>query len=191
MNPDLPELKWDGYCWEGEVVLPSWRGFQTRRGPYASVSSEAPSDGTALIRFDTGDSGQVPPTEAQITAYRWLIEHEAEVATAVLNALFAEYPRLREEYVDCFGDPEDIQIASQTAPPLSNPDQLRLVMGLYAVFVLPIAKDGVGYVGFEFGCVFEGEHGLGVMTHKARVVAIGAADTSFNDHIARRDATGT
>jgi hypothetical protein len=189
MNPDLPKLKWDGYCWEGEIVLSSWRGFQTRRGPYASVSSNDPSDGTCSIRFDTGNSGQVPPTEVQIAAYKWLIAHERKVTAAVLNVVFAEYPRFRAEYIDAY-DAEDAQSAAQSAPPLTHPEQLRLVMGLYAVFVLPIAKDGVGYVGFEYGCVWEEEHGLGVMTHKARVVEIGAADTAFNDHIAQRDAAG-
>jgi hypothetical protein len=189
MNPELPALKWDGYCWEGEIVLPSWRGFQTRRGPYAAMSSDDPSDGTSLIRFDTDGLGHVPPTEAQIATYRWLIEHEAEVASTVLNAVFVEYPRLSAEYIDAY-DAEDAQIAAQRALPLERPEQLRLVMGLYAVFILPVAKDGVGYGGFEFGCVWEEEHGLGVLTHKARVVEVGHADTAFDGRRAQRDVTG-
>ena len=30
--PPFPPLRWDEYFWVGEVTLPSWAGFQTRRG---------------------------------------------------------------------------------------------------------------------------------------------------------------
>jgi hypothetical protein len=187
MNPELPPLEWDDYCWEAEIVLPSWRRFQTRRGAYASVSSPDPSDGSTRIRFDTDGAGRVPPTEAQIAAYRWLIQHEAEVAAAVLNAIFAEYPRFRAEYIGDYDD-EDAQAAQQSAPPLDRAEQLKELIGLYAVFILPLPKDGVGYTGFEFGCVWEEEHGLGVLVHKNRVVEIGHADTAFDGNRAEEDA---
>lgn len=188
MNPELPLLVWDGYCWEREVVLPSWRGFQTRRGPYAAVNSDEPSDGTIRVRFDTNGAGQVPPTATQVAAYRWLVDHEAEVVSAVLDAVFAEYPRFREEYIDAY-DGEGAQLAAQTAPPLDRPELLKHVMGPYASFVLRVARDGVGYVGFELGCVWEG-HGLGILTHKNRVVEIGQAPTAFDGHRAQEDAAG-
>jgi hypothetical protein len=186
VNPELPPLTWND-CWEGAIVLPAWSGFQTRRGPYAAVSSDDPSDGAATLRFDTDGAGKVPPTAAQIAAYGHLVEHEAEVAAAVLNAVFAEYPRFRDEYIDAYDD-EDARTAAQTAPPFERPDQLKSVMGLYAVFVLSLPKDGVGYVGFEFGCVWEAEHGLGVLTHKNRVVEIGPAYTAFDGNRAEADA---
>lgn len=187
MSADLPSLTWNEHCWEGEIVLPSWCGFQTRRGPYAAVSSDAPSDGAVRIRFDTGDAGSVPPAAAQVAAYRWLIEHDAEVTAAILDTVFANYPQFRADYVDGY-EAEDAQVAAQSAPPLEHPEQLRMVMGLYAVFFLPVAKDGVGYVGFEFGCVWEEEHGLGVMTHKDRVIDIGGAYSAFTGHRAQEDA---
>jgi hypothetical protein len=188
VNPELPPLEWDGYCWEGEIVIPSWRGFQTRRGRYAALSSPAPSDGTVLLRFDTGDAGRAPPNEAQIAAFRWLTERESEVTSSVLQAIFAEYPDFRWEYIDAY-DGEDAQWAAQLAPPLERPEQLRSVMGPYGVFILAIAKEGVAYVGFEFGCVWEEEHGLGVLTHKSRVVEVGPASTSFDGRHALRDAS--
>ena len=187
MNAELPPLKWDGYCWEGEIVLASWRGFQTRRGLYAGISSERPSDGSARVRFDTGDAERVPPTVAQIAAFQWLVEHETEVTAAILNAVFAQYPVFRTEYIDCY-EAEDAQIAAQNALPLERPEQLRMVMGLSGVFVLPVVKDSLGYVGFELRCVWEEEHGLGVMTHKDRVIDIGGAYSAFVPHRAREDA---
>ena len=73
MNPELPPLTWDGYCWEGEIVLPSWRGFQTRRGPYAAVSSDKPSNGSVRVRFVPDGEGEVPLNAVQIAAYQWLV----------------------------------------------------------------------------------------------------------------------
>lgn len=31
--PPFPSLTWDGYSWAGGIRLPSWAGFQPRRGP--------------------------------------------------------------------------------------------------------------------------------------------------------------
>jgi hypothetical protein len=181
---NLPQLTWN-YCWEGEVVLPSWQGFQTRRGQRPAIISPNPSDGSTKLRVDTDGAGRIPPTEAQIAAYRWLLEHEAEVAAAVLNAIFAEYPRFRAEFLDAYeeGDPD----AEATVPPLERPEQLKSMMGLYAVYILPIPREGVGYVGFQFGCDWEEEHGLGVLLHKARIVEIGQAPTAFDGNRAEED----
>jgi hypothetical protein len=37
----------------------------------------------------------------------------------------------------------------------------------------------MSYVGLEFGCSWDKEHGFGVMLHGSRVFDIGSADTSF------------
>jgi hypothetical protein len=185
MNLELPPLKWDGYSWEGEVVLPSWRGFHTPRGRARREKNPGPPEGTVRIRFKS--AGNQPPTEAQVVAYRWLIEHEAESAGELLSAVFTEYPRFREEFIDAYDD-EDAQSAAQTAPPLEAPEQLSALMEPYCVFVLPVEKDGVAYVGLEFKCVWEAEHGLGVLTHKGRVVEVGPAPTAFDGRLARKDA---
>jgi hypothetical protein len=147
------------------------------------------SDGSATLRFDTGGAGRVTPTDAQIAAHRWLVRNESAVARAVLNAIFAEYPRLREEYIDAY-DAEDAQAAARASPPLERAEQLNGQIGLSGVFVLPVAKNGVSYVGFEFGCVWESEHGLGVLTHKNRVVETGSAYSAFDGRRAEADASG-
>ena len=64
-------------------------------------------------------------------------------------------------------------------PALDRPDQLRGLIGLNFVHVLAESKDGVCYIGCEFGCEWEEEHGLGVMTHRGEVVAVGHAEMSF------------
>lgn len=45
----------------------------------------------------------------------------------------------------------------------------------------------MAYVGFSFWCTWDDEHGLGVMTHKNRVVKIGGVDTALLNWIAESD----
>ena len=167
--PPFPPLHWDGSQWEGEVVLPSWAGFQSRRGAYGSVSSEAASDGNISLTVE----GAGPPLPAQVSAFQFLLDHEPAVAAAALGHVFSEYPRLREAY-----DPGEEE-SDELMPPIDRAEQLKGLIGLSSIYVLRAAKDGVAYVGFEFGCTWDEEHGLGVMTHRDRVVELGQADASF------------
>ena len=50
--PPFPMLTWDTHSWAGEVRLPSWAGFQSRRGAYTSVSDDGPSNGTAQLTVE-------------------------------------------------------------------------------------------------------------------------------------------
>lgn len=63
---------------------------------------------------------------------------------------------------------------------LVEPTDLAKVMGLHDVHVLATAKDGFAYIGFEFGCNWDDEHGFGVMTHTDRVVAVGLAHAAIS-----------
>jgi hypothetical protein len=181
--PPFPRLQWDDYFWTGEVVLPSWAGFQSRRGPYGALSSRAESDGSARLTVRPKDEDtRTPPSPEQNQAFRFLLDNEKVVADSVLRAIFAEYPALRDSYG--YDDYE----AAELMPEIERAEQLRPLVGLSNVHVLNVAKHGIAYIGFEFGCKWDEEHGLGVTTHRDRVVEVGNADTSFLACIAERDA---
>jgi len=179
----FPPLGWDSYFWTGEVVLPSWAGFQSRRGAYGAVNSRAASDGSARLTV-TPQSGDppTPPVGEQARAFGLLLENERAVADSVLRAILAAYPGLRDAY-----DYDEEEVA-ELMPDIERAEQLRGLIGLSHVHVLNVAKDGIAYIGFEFGCTWDDEHGLGVMTHRGRVVEVGGADTSFLEWIAGQDA---
>lgn len=174
-HPPFPPLKWDHYFWVGDVVLPSWAGFQARRAGYGAVSSRRPSDGSARLSISPlDDEARTAPTAEQVAAFRHLMGNEAAVAAEVVRALVAYCPG---EAYD--GDDEELL-------EVSGPDDLRPLIGLSSVHVLDVFHDGEACVGFEFGCVWDGEHGAGVMTHRGRVIATGQADCSFVEWIARQ-----
>lgn len=181
--PPFPLLTWGGYCWTGEVRLRSWSGFQSRRGAYASVSDQRPSDGTARLTVE--GEAKARPTPEQVAAFRHLLDNEAAVAEAIGRALLDYYPGEREAYLDAY-DLEE----SDDVPEVVDLAGLRSLVGLSSVHVLSLARDGIACIGFEFGCAWDGEHGAGVMTHRGRRIATGQADCSFVEWMARRGLDG-
>ncbi len=180
----FPPLAWQsGYAWEGTATFSAWAGFQSRHGPYASADSAVASDGAATVTVMTPDNQPSAPSAEQAAAFRFLTEQQDAVRDAILTALLAEYPAWQSLY-DYDYDPE----AALLMPDVADPAQFRTLIGLSTVHVLTPAKDGLAYIGFEFGCTWDEEHGLGAMTHAGRVVEVGQADTAFLEWIAVRDA---
>lgn len=195
----MPRLSWDGDGWSGKIELASWAGFQVRSGPYGArakatkrykvrISFTAPSDGD-------DDRLHARPSEEQVAAHAYLLAHERKVTKAVLARILREYPKLRAAYhkdydIDPDADDDradDLFDALKTLPEIKRSADLRKVMGISTVHVLDVAKAGVAYVGFEFGCDWDDEHGAGMMLHKQRIVKFGGADVSFLEWIAERD----
>jgi hypothetical protein len=183
--PPFPPLAWDGYFWATTVVLPAWKGFQCRLGPYGARSSQKPSDGT--IQFSVASPGkdsETAPSPEQGAAYRYLVDHQESIRDTILRAVFDEYPGYRAAYYEDY----DLDKSDDALPVLDSPEQLRDVMGLSSVLIHSVVREGVAYVGYEFGCAWESEHGLGAMTHQGRVVTVGHADVSILEWIAENDA---
>jgi hypothetical protein len=165
--PPFPPLKWLGNFWTGRVVLSSWRGFQSRLGPYASKSPTTESDGTVRLSVETPEGvAERPPSHEQANAMRYLLEHEEVICNAVVAAIFEEYPAIRRRLLDAG------LIDEYEMPDLERLEQLKSHIGLSAVHVLRVVKGDSAYVGFELGCTWDEEHGLGVMMHQGRIVEL-------------------
>ena len=176
------DFQWDGFFWTTRAQLPSWVGFQTRSGDYGSICSDEPSDGAVTIVVDPEGGDESPLMEHERANVQWLLDHEAEAASAVLAGLLAEYPRLQRVY-GYEGEERETCM-----PDVWCTEDFRQFIGLHNVHVHSLLKEGLSYVGYEFGCMWDGEHGLGVLMHGTRVVEVGDADTAFTLWIAQRDA---
>jgi hypothetical protein len=181
---DGVEVKWDGHFWAGETVLPAWAGFQERSGIYSGRSSAKPSDGKVLVSVRTATDANNPPTlptKEQELAFHFLRDNGELLRDKVTKAIFDEYPKLRDTFADLLG--EDLET---TMPALRDPSDLKRLIGLSTVHISSEAKDGIAYVGFELGCDWEKEHGLGVITHKDRIIEVGDSETAFDAWRLRR-----
>jgi hypothetical protein len=124
---------------------------------------------------------------------RYLLENDEAVRDRLLAAIFEEYPRLREKLLrDEFCDESEM-------PVLNRPEQLKAYLGLSTVHVLQVVKEDAAYVGFEFGCTWDEEHGLGIMTHQGRIVEypdmgigkVSGGDLASEDWLAEADLEAT
>jgi hypothetical protein len=181
----FPALEWEEFFWSATVTLPAWEGLQCRLGPYASRVGRKASDGTVRLSVSTPfGQKQAPPSPEQATAYRDLVARQRAIRDSILQAIFHEYPDYR---ASCIAD-YDLDESDETVPVLDRPEQLKDLIGLSGVLIHRVAREGVAYVGYEFGCVWEKEHGLGAMVHQDRVVTVGHADVAILEWIAERDA---
>lgn len=198
----LPKLTWSGHAWEATVTVRAWAGFQARGGPYTSRSSRRPSTGRVRLSVAApGGEPTQPPTREQAAAFAFLLANQDAIRDAVLPKLLREYRRARKQRIEDGDDDDEIDFdawldqddpdapmawVSRALPDLKTPAALREVMGLGIVHILAAARGGVAFVGLEFGCDWDDEHGAGAMLHRARVMKVGAADTSFLTWIATR-----
>lgn len=171
--------------WVGEVQLACWHGFQDRRGAYGSISSAASSDRATpfcLLR-NSLEPGKL--TASHLGAAQWAVDHAASMQKALLAKLLSEYATLRPRYESFLG-----QDYAVLMPEVRRAGDFKSLIGLHRIYVHESAKAGRPYVGFELGCSWDVEHGLGVMMHGARVVRVAGADTAFDAALAARHAEG-
>jgi hypothetical protein len=155
--PPFPPLKWDA-CewWDGSIDLVFGRD---------AVLTVTPHD-PSISRI---------PSEVQGQAMAFHLEHGREVFSAILAALRPYYEKMRPEYLSFLGSRAD-----SLMPAVESVEQLSRLIDLRHVHVHPWTKGGVGYVGLQFGCTWDQEHGFGVLMHRDRVVSVGSADVSFS-----------
>ena len=104
------------------------------------------------------------------------------MSQALILSLLEKYPSLQEQYGYSGNEKAELM------PDIKSADDLRALIGLSSVNIHQVQKDGIPYVGFEFGCTWDDEHGLGVLMHGTRTVEIGGADTAVLLWIAKQDA---
>ncbi|WP_353311734.1 hypothetical protein [Shimia sp. NS0008-38b] len=122
----------------------------------------------------------------EIGLVEWFYNNYEMQKPFLLNAVFAAYPDFRKQYFEDYNLDEN----EEDLPTLATVDELSKVVVLEEVFVHQISKDGVPYVGYQFDCRWEEEHGLGVLMHNSRVVEIDGADCAYVLWIAEQDRDG-
>jgi hypothetical protein len=87
---------------------------------------------------------------------------------------YLEYrPDILQVCKDFDEDPDEV------APEASSVEALKQMIGLNTVFIGHPIEGKRPYIGFEFGCCWDDEHGLGVMTQDDRVLLVGQADEAW------------
>lgn len=164
-TPPFPRLRRREFRWEGRTELESlseialsWEGA---KGP--------------SVALDVDDSSRVPSPE-QAAAFQHLIDNERAVVGAALAAILRYCMQHRDELLSGYDEEDSVGLL----PEGHDVRDLISRIGEPAMHVLENHKDGIAYLGFCFECVWDVEHGVGVMTHKGRVIDVGMADHGFS-----------
>ena len=157
-------FSWDDVYWITEQHLPSW------------------GDSRITIVFAPEGRDDAPLSDAEVALVHWTVDHEASISEILLAAVLAEYPAMQESYGY---EPKELV---KYMPNVSSVAELRQLIALQSVNVHQVSKAGCPYVGFELACRWDEEHGLGVLVHGKRVVAVGGADTAILLWMAEEDA---
>jgi hypothetical protein len=175
------DFDWHRFFWTTTVRLPSWAGFQSRQGPYASPDRKTVSDGTVRVVFAPEGRDERPLEDAEVALVRWAVLHEAEIQASFLRALLPHYRSIRPKHLAVLGD-------QLRMPEVRDASEFRDLIGLGTMTVHVLQTGGVPYVGLELGCTWDEERGLGCLLHGTRIVAMGGVDTAILLWIAERDA---
>lgn len=188
--PGLPTLygQKGGWCvWASALPLPHTAQL---RGPgtlapargYADADRIA-EEGEVIVYFENDDGSDVAPDPIMLDTARWLLENDAAFFQAVLAAMLADLPGLREI--------EDSIVLGDDAfrlPEQWDQTTLLSLIRLNNINVHPVA--GAPYIGLDLRCAWEPEHGYGLMMAGTEVVETGGADVGSLSWIAARHAGG-
>lgn len=152
---------------EGTDTFASWRDFQ---------ANAEPSNGELRIFVYLESMGDEKPSAAQTTAFRYLKENESQVTAALLAGLYNDYPQIREVYGGI--EPEYLPEIEQTA-------DLRRMIRPLNIHINLEAKDNCAYIGFECDCLWDEEHGLGIMMHRDEYIGCNDAEAAWNLDLAQ------
>lgn len=157
-----------GLC-EGEIALDGWDDLFGTEGPY-TLSFE--------LEIDEMMAGF---SDLQKNGYDDVIQNQAEIAGAILAALLREYSAMQEDYG--YNEAEK----AEYMPDAIDTGALAKLLSPSSVIIHPVERERLPYIGYEFGCPWDEEHGFGAMLHGTRVVEIGGADTAILTWITQKD----
>lgn len=116
-------------------------------------------------------SNDIPmPEPNHLLALRWLQRHEQALHDHIIAAIFALAPSFKAHW-------RELEI-THLLPPLNSAQDLKQLIDLSYIDIYTQTKDALPYLGFEFECAWDPEHGFHVLTHGLRVVTL---DGDVND----------
>jgi hypothetical protein len=174
INEQIKDLKLIDNCYAGSIELPCW----------AAYNLPGAKNHNGIVTINLGQPYSDKPhkiLEANIKAIAYLIDNAAQQQEAILQTLLLQYPKWQPDYGYSKED------AAHFMPDVKSVEDFKQLIVLSQIHVLPLEKDGVAYIGYEFNTTWDVEHGMGCMYHKHRLIDFGLAESSFMLSIAQSD----
>ncbi len=148
--------------WETEEQISGTQEFMediNNRKGYVTFNLEMNSDIEGL-NFEK-------PQAFQQNALNYFIDNQTKIFYSLCQAVIEHYPNLIKLY------------GSDIVPELKLVSDVKHNISISTIHILGEEKDDFSYLGFDCGCTWDDEHGLGIVMHKERCIEIGQHDTAF------------
>jgi len=172
-------------AWVTALPLPHtarFRGATARAAsPGYAKADRIAETGEVIVYLENDDGSGGAPDAVMIEAARWLLENDAVFSRAVLDAILADLPSLRAI--------ENATVLADDAfrlPERWDEDTLLPLVRLNSINLYPVP--GGPYIGLDFSCAWEDEHGYGLMMAGTEVVETGGAEVGALAWIAAQHA---
>jgi hypothetical protein len=164
-----------GY-WTGDILLGSLAGCRvkwawTEESFYPSSRADATLRNriTICVNAKSGEG----PDEAQRAAMECLLNNEATVTAAALDAAKAELYRYLPNLESPSLPPDESSARDRLLERVAHGEGIREIVSLAALQIYKRQVAGCAYTGFIFNKGWDYEHDLLVIMHKDRVVGCG------------------
>jgi hypothetical protein len=162
----INDLKIEENGYQGKVDLPCWKDYV--------IEGATPHDGRININIGQAYGDVLHTiTTADVNGVAAALGRTEDHQQQILDKLLAEYPKWKPDY----GYSEED--AKHFMPDVTSKEAFKNLIMLANVHVLPVEHEGIAYIGYEFNCQWDVEHGMGAMFHDARMVELGMAESSF------------
>ncbi len=142
-------LVWDDFHWVGKIHIPS----------FSKVAVE--------LNVDAEDEEPVSPHEKQCITLSNFVEKSETLYNEVLDEIYKYYVRERPNYEAAGED------CVESMPVLSSKSPLEKMITLnYITFTWPYSDSQV-QIGLHYSCVWDVEHGLGIVITGDKITEIG------------------
>lgn len=120
------------------------------------------------------------PSEMQFLNCLWLQEMDETFSSFLLEAIFDAYPTIRSRY-DFIAE-EDM---NELLPDLPAPSAVSQIVRLNGLSIHAVDHASTPYLGANFACAWDDEHGLGVLSCGTELLEVGTGEVAFDGNLAR------
>jgi hypothetical protein len=163
----IPNVCKNDIFWEGSIQLQDWDEYFKQE--------------LKIVLNIGGDRIVDELTALHKKGFDYLMDEQAHILQTVIEAIFNKYSIWQEEY-GYEGKEKEMLM-----PDIKSRQELNQLIRPSKIFIMDIEKDRFPYIGIQFDCKWDMEHGIGIMLYKNRVVDIGGSDTAFMSWIAEED----
>lgn len=169
-----------GDDWEGKISLPVWRGWACK-GENLFGRRGRPSTGRIDVAVVFPGEEESEPADEQRRALLKAVEHQEAIQTQIVKSVLRYYADFTER---CGFEEAWFVAPGQLELPVKfkNAAELAPHVRLTRLHVHNTFLKKSAYVGYEFECSWDIEHGLGVVMHDKKVIEVGMAETASVGH---------